>query len=114
MTLLEFAEKYYLHDSLITNINYTETEQTLDIDVEFCHWAQPQYCDTEPEVGMIRLKFSDVSDFSSDGLGGDIDYFSILDALYSNDTLKLNILDDFNDALYTLIISAKTVLVETL
>ena len=110
MTIQTFIEKYYLHESLITKITHNET--SVNFEVEFCYWQQENYKEGSPEIGTIEISFSDISLYDSDGLSGEIDYFSILDAEIDNDILNINILDDFNDEYYTISIKADKVAVK--
>jgi len=47
--------------------------------------------------------------FDCDGLPGEIDYFSILDASADNNKLTLNILDDFHNSFYELYVVSPAV-----
>ena len=109
MKMTEFAEKYHLHDSLVTNIAYSPEKKTVDITLELCLWAQDGYKEGDPEVGIAHMLFSGVSAYSDAGLIGKVDFFSILEAFTEHDTLVLSLFDDFNDVEYDLSITAQNV-----
>lgn len=63
-----------------------------------------------PETGLIKLVFHEVEVFfDCDGLPGEIDYFSILDASADNNKLTLSILDDFHNSFYELYVVSPAV-----
>ena len=109
MNIKNFLATYDLHDSLITKI--THNDDIVNFELEFCYWRQEGYKDGEPETGIIELRFTNVQRFENGIQLGDIDYYSILEARIENDTIILNILDDFNDAYYTISLEAKEVIV---
>ena len=66
MTLQEFREKHYLHDSSIEKIEYDAENKTLTMKIDFCFWMQLWYKKPEPTNGFIRVTFEDVSLFEYD------------------------------------------------
>ena len=50
MTVTEFVEKYYLHDSSIEKIDYDADKKILSLTIEFCFWWQPWYNKNEPRT----------------------------------------------------------------
>ena len=66
MTLQEFREKHYLHDSSIEKIEYDAENKTLTMKIEFCFWMQNWYDKTTPKNGLIAVTFEDVSLFEYD------------------------------------------------
>jgi hypothetical protein len=107
MTLQEMNERYYLHDSCIDKIEYDQSSKELLVQMDFCYWAQAEYNDAEPENGDVKIIFHDVNVY--DGLVGDIDHFSVLDAECNDDGFYFSILDDFHDEQYELVIRAASV-----
>ena len=98
MTIQEFCEKYYLHDSCITRIDYINESKQLEITINFCQWAQEWFTNDKPENIWLKLIFHDVDTYK--GITGDIDYFSVLDAEIKDEKLRLFILDDIHDESY--------------
>ena len=83
MTLREFAERYYLHDSSILEIVYNEKEMILQIKMDFCNWMQEGYDEKEPEVTQLQLCFNKVSHFTSESK-------DVMDS----DVLEIHVIDD--------------------
>ena len=50
VTVTEFVEKYYLHDSSIEKIDYDADKKILSLTIEFCFWWQPWYNKNEPRT----------------------------------------------------------------
>ena len=107
MTLHEMNERCYLHDSCIDKIEYDKSSKVLLVQMDFCYWAQAEYNDDEPENGDVKIIFHGVNEY--DGLIGDVDHFSILDAECNADGFYFSILDDFHDEQYELKIVADSV-----
>ena len=61
MTITEFEEKYYLHDSTIDKIEYDAENKTLRLEIDFCFWMQIWYEQGTPENGLIAVTFENVS-----------------------------------------------------
>lgn len=61
MTIAEFEEKYYLHDSSIEKIEYDATNKRLTLTIDFCFWMQIWYDKETPENGLIAVTFDNVS-----------------------------------------------------
>ena len=55
MTIAEFEEKYYLHDSSIEKIEYDATNKRLTLTIDFCFWMQIWY-DKETKEGSWYCK----------------------------------------------------------
>ena len=66
MTLQEFREKYYLHDSSIEKIDFDADKKVLTMKIEFCFWMQNWYDKTTPKNGLIAVTFENVSRFEYD------------------------------------------------
>ena len=66
MTIQEFREKYYLHDSSIEKIDFDADKKVLTMKIEFCFWMQNRYDKTTPKNGLIAVTFENVSRFEYD------------------------------------------------
>lgn len=67
LTISEFEEEYYLHDSNITKIDYDAENKTLTLEIEFCFWMQEWFIDGELKNGLISVTFENVSFYSYEG-----------------------------------------------
>ena len=94
MTICEFKDKYYLHDSGIEEIKYDYSKKSLIIKVDFCFWAQKWYKEGESSNGLITIKFNNVLCFEY--IGNVIDRDLILNDL-DNEILDVDI--DVNNQL---------------
>ena len=110
MTIQELREKYYFHDSCITRIEYDKELKQLEITMDFCQWAQEKYVENEPENVWLKLTFHGIDEY--DGLIGEIDYFSILNAEIKDGKFWLSILDDYHGEEYEYYLSSSNVEVE--
>ena len=124
MTIKDFAEKYYLHDSSIEKIFYDETSKKLCLTVEFCFWAQSWYNECEPSNGKILVTFENVSAFDYDKsisnkiFSDELDN-EIIDTKIENENLVLSIRETISyqptqEIFYKLKIKAETVEAVTL
>jgi hypothetical protein len=66
MTIQEFADKYYLHDSSVEKITFDADKKVLTIKISFCFWMQDWYDKNSPTNGLIRVTFNDVTNFEYD------------------------------------------------
>ncbi|MBQ4404011.1 MAG: hypothetical protein II857_06320 [Selenomonadaceae bacterium] len=66
MTIEQFAERYYLHDSSLEKVDFDADKKILALTIEFCFWMQNWYDKSEPTNGLIRATFKDVSIFEYD------------------------------------------------
>lgn len=64
MTVKEFLDKYYLHDSSFEEVTYEPSKRELTLLVDFCFWMQDDYADGEPENGFLRTTFHNVESYS--------------------------------------------------
>lgn len=64
MTLAEFENKYYLHDSTIDKIDFDAANKKLMLTIDFCFWMQSWYEATLPKNGLIAVTFENVSYYS--------------------------------------------------
>lgn len=97
MKINELINKYYFHDSLVTNLNFGNNE--VKINIELCNWKQKGYLKNEPEMKYIELIFKDVTCYKFDSIEENIDYDTILEVSYSgenNEKIKF-VLEDVHD-----------------
>lgn len=96
LTLAEFKEKYYLHDSSIDKIDYDAENKRLTLTIDFCFWMQNWYDKTTPTNGFIAATFENVSHYSYEGYDP-----SKLFSDYTPEILHTEIADDGTLILYT-------------
>ena len=110
MTLHDFTENYYLHDSLLDKIVYSESEHTLVLYVDFAFWMQKNYQENEPEVGPIEIRFSGVEKYRGPSA---IPYnqCAILDCFYEDGGIRLNFVNEITEEYYESFILSKDVAV---
>ena len=99
MTLHDFAENYYLHDSLLDKIVYSESEHTLVLYVDFAFWMQ-----------KIEIRFSGVEKYCGPSA---IPYnqCAILDCFYEDGGIRLNFVNEITEEYYESFILSKDVAV---
>lgn len=109
MTIQNFADEYYLHDSYFEDVLYDESSATVVMKINFCFWMQDKFKEGDDENGIMVAEFKEVSSFSYDG--GEIDYESIgiLKAYVKQDRIVFALLDDFNDEYHELSFAANRV-----
>ncbi len=108
MTIKEFTDHYYMHDSLINNIIFDKDHSTVIMNLDFAFWMQDTYVEGDPETGSLTLSFYGVTSYDCPE---EIDFTkcSILDARYGNSTIILFMLNDFTDEDFEIRISAASV-----
>ena len=111
MTICEFEERYYLHDSELTKIEYDSHTCTALFVVDFCYWMQLWYVKGEPKNGFIGLKFNGVSFLKYDETKGNGTFGnSIHDIEVSKDGMLIfQQTDDDTFEYYETIIKAESV-----
>lgn len=125
MTIREFEEKYYLHDSSIEKVDFDAENKILKLKIFFCFWMQEWYNKNELPNGWIRVTFEDVSLFEYDNDIADRIFFAELNSEILSGEIKgdgnftifaVDTLDYSNDdeIYYTLKINAANVEVEEL
>ena len=67
MTIEQFVEGYYLHDSSLVKVEFDAEKKILALTIEFCFWMQNWYDKTTPKNGLIAVTFENVSNYSYDG-----------------------------------------------
>ena len=71
MTISDFVDKYYLHDSGLNEIIIEPNNSIVRLVVELCNWMQDEYVEGEPEMLPIELTFIGVTETAN--LERDID-----------------------------------------
>ena len=66
LTLAEFEERYYLHDSSLVKVDFDAEKKILTLEIFFCFWMQEWYDKSKPSNGSIRATFKDVTLFEYD------------------------------------------------
>lgn len=96
LTVSEFEERYYLHDSSIEKIFYDEENHRLTLTIDFCFWMQRWYDKNHAKNGLISVTFDNVADYVYE------DYDpSKLFSDYTPDILHTEIDEDGRLILYT-------------
>ncbi len=113
MTAHNFVKEYIMHDSLIDSIEVLDTGRTIVLLIDFAFWMQVGYNATDPETGILKVTFSDVTDYN---IPENIDWneISILEATASGNTVKFSLMNDMTDAYLELIICSSHITAEKL
>jgi len=61
LTVTEFEEKYYLHDSSLEKVEFDAENKKLTLTIDLCFWMQLWYEQGKPENGYIAVTFENVS-----------------------------------------------------
>ncbi len=114
MTLSEFVEEYYLHDSNIEKVEYVSTTKTVLLEINFAFWMQEWYNEKDqPESGMIRIVFHNVDKYDC-GKGNPTGPFvTILKSELKGRRLVISLFDNYVNKGFEMIIDAETVEVFT-
>ncbi|ASR46490.1 hypothetical protein P4H71_11625 [Paenibacillus kribbensis] len=75
----EFIKMYTLFDSLVEDLKYNEVEKQLKLTLELCQWKQSFYVETEPEMQLGILIFSDVTFYKTEPQLFNLDSSEILE-----------------------------------
>lgn len=62
----EFIKAHNLFDSLVEELEYDEVNKQLKIMLELCQWKQSYYLETEPEMQLGILIFSNVTIYKTE------------------------------------------------
>lgn len=112
MTLKEFAEKYYLHDSFINSYHFNEETAQVILDISFAFWMQENYSESDPETGYLKVIFHEVTTFEckdGDPAGA---FVGILKTEAHDDGFVITFLDDESGNCFDMIIHARSVTIE--
>lgn len=80
MTIKEFVDRFYLHDSGVQEIKKIKDDKIIEMYVDFCYWMQDDYQDGDKENGNVKFVFYDVELF-------EIHYFDIEDHSFDDDCI---------------------------
>lgn len=61
LTIAEFQERYYLHDSTIENIRYDAENKKLTLTIDFCFWMQEWYEPGKDLYPIMKIKADSVT-----------------------------------------------------
>ncbi|AET58468.1 hypothetical protein HPL003_08525 [Paenibacillus terrae HPL-003] len=75
----EFIKAYTLFDSLVEELEYDEVKKQLRMTLELCQWKQSFYVETEPEMQLGILIFSDVTFYKTEPRLFNLDSSEILE-----------------------------------
>ena len=81
--------------------------------IDFAFWMQSGYNETDSETGLLKVTFSNVSDYSIPE-EADWNEISILEAVASGNTVKFSLMNDMTDAYLELSICSKHIVAEKL
>ncbi len=111
MTGSEFVANYIMHDSLIDSVVVQDDGTRVVLVIDFAFWMQEGYKESDPETGMIKVTFNDVSYYS---IPDDADWneISILETHLENGQVKFALMNDMTDDYLEIIIESSSVDVE--
>jgi hypothetical protein len=75
----EFNKAYILFDSLVEDLEYNEVKKQLRVTLELCQWKQSFYVETEPEMQLGILFFSNVTFYKTEPHFFNLDSSEILE-----------------------------------
>lgn len=75
----EFIKAYNLFDSVVEELEYDNINKQLKITLELCQWKQSYYVETEPEMQLGILIFSDVTFYKTEPEVFNLDSSEILE-----------------------------------
>lgn len=108
MKIVEFYNKYNLHDSFIESLSYNQENSTLVLNIEFAFWMQKSYKEGDRENGLIRVCFQGVREYQcNDNPAGE--FVGILSTELKNEDLVINLLDDETNESFEMYIRADSV-----
>lgn len=108
MKIVEFFNKYNLHDSFIESLSYNHESRTLVLNIEFAFWMQEFYKEGERENGLIRVCFKGVSKYQCNENPAGA-FVGILSTELKNEDLVINLLDDETNEFFEMCIRADSV-----
>lgn len=108
MQLSEFVKNYYLHDSFFEKIKYDEKEHVVVMLINFAFWMQSDYQSDDPETGIIKVVFHEVTGFTCSS-EIDINAVSILETYLNDDTINFLLMNDMTDDSLNIYITASYV-----
>ena len=113
MTAHDFVKNYYMHDSLIDNVEVLDNGRTIVLWVDFSYWMQEEYKEGDPDTGKLKITFYDVENYS---IPENVNWteISILDSFDLEGKVKFNMVNDDTDDFLVLSICSNRILVEAL
>ena len=111
MTSKDFVDNYNMHDSLIDSVEISKETGKIVLTIDFAFWMQPGYSDSDPETGLIKVTFSNVSYYAyPDEIN--LDQVSILETSIESGNVKFALIDDITDDSYEILIESDFVEIE--
>lgn len=108
MSNFEQLTKYDFHDSLLESLSYDKDNNQLSLIIDFCNWKQEWYHESDEETSMISIIFSNISNIVIPKLKLNSDEIIEFEVLEDN-TIKILIFNDIDDASYEIVICAEDV-----
>jgi len=96
MKITDFVAKYIMHDSLIDKVAILENGTTIVLWIDFAFWMQNGYYEKDPETGIIKVTFHDVSEYIIPE-NVNWDEISILEMKDDGDGIKFALINDITD-----------------
>lgn len=110
MKAKEFVDKYYLHDSLISNVSFSKDNAVVSMIIDFAFWMQSWYKEGTEETGLISVTFSSVENYSCPE-NVDWEQISILQAVESGGVIKFSLMNDMEDSYLEMTIKSDDIVV---
>jgi len=111
MNAKAFITSYILHDSIIDKIEIVDSGCSIVMWVDFAFWMQNGYNEYDPETGVLKITFSNVSAYV---IPGEVEWnaISILDARAVGDNIIFSLMNDMTDEYMEISINSDNVTVE--
>ena len=106
-----FVENYIMYDSLIDKVEADSAAKTVVMLIDFAFWMQKDYVEGEPETGVLKVTFSNVSQCIMPSYA-DWQAVSILETRIEEDAVLFALLNDMTDDYSEIRIKAGSVTVE--
>lgn len=108
MNKLQQLTKYNFHDSLLESILYDDDNKKALLKIDFCNWKQDWYNESDEETSIITLIFNNVSNITIPKINLNSDEIIEFELLTDN-SVKIVIYNDIDNASHKIVISADTV-----
>ena len=94
MTLEEFQQRYYFHDSGFKSLTYDPDNATLMIVVDFAFWMQISFIEGQEETGLIEVTFRNVLSYECEGGDPTGVFVSIMETEFKDGRYACYMFDD--------------------
>lgn len=110
MTAHDFVQNYYMHDSVISNVDVLDNGKTLVLWIDFAFLMQQGYNKADPKTGTLKVTFCDVSDYS---IPENVNWDEISIGSYDlEDSVKFNLMNDTTGDFLELFVWSNHILAE--